>query len=119
MTVDVKNREGVVIIAVTGEIVGSDALALKHVGDEQIDATENDLKIILDYTKVSYMDSSGLGVTVAFYTHVERKGGRIVLLMNEWKTDGPAPFNSFIVMAKMSTLYDFYHSEDEAIASFS
>ena len=58
------------------------------------------------------MDSSGLGVIVATYTSIQRKGGRIALL----KIAGN--IRSLIVMAKLLTIFDRYDDEDEAVASF-
>lgn len=58
------------------------------------------------------VDSSGLGVIVAAYTSVQRKGGRIALLQVTGN------IRSLIVMAKLVTIFDRYEDEDEAIASF-
>jgi len=113
MTVDVRKREGVTILDVEGRIIGSDSLALKRIIDEQInDAEEGAVKILLNLAGVRMVDSSGLGVIVAAYTSVQRKGGRVALLQVTGN------IKSLIVMAKLVTIFDRYEDEDEAIASF-
>lgn len=113
MTVDVRNREGVTILDVEGKIIGSDSLALKHIIDEQVNAAEEGaVKILLNLEKVRMVDSSGLGVIVAAYTSVQRKGGRVALLQVTGN------IRSLIVMAKLVTIFDRYEDEDEAVASF-
>jgi len=113
MNVNIRKREGVTILDIEGRIIGSDSLALKHIIDEQINAAEaGQVKILLNLEQVRMVDSSGLGVIVAAYTSVQRKGGRIALL----KVGGN--IKSLIVMAKLMTIFDRYDDEDEAVASF-
>ncbi|MCH8290493.1 STAS domain-containing protein [Candidatus Poribacteria bacterium] len=113
MNVDIRQRDGVSILDINGRIIGSDSLVLKHIIDEQISSSEDgSINIILNMEKVRMMDSSGLGVIVATYTSIQRKGGRIALL----KIAGN--IRSLIVMAKLLTIFDRYDDEDEAVASF-
>ena len=113
MNVNIRKTEGVTILDIDGRIIGSDSLALKHIIDEQINAAEeSNVKLLLNLEKVRMVDSSGLGVIVAAYTSVQRKGGRIALL----KLSGN--IKSLIVMAKLVTIFDRYENEEEAIASF-
>lgn len=113
MNVNIRKREDVAIVDVEGRIIGADSLALKHIIDEQISAAEaGQVKLLLNLEKVRMVDSSGLGVIVAAYTSVQRKGGRIALLHVSGN------IRSLIVMAKLVTIFDRYDNEDEAIASF-
>ena len=113
MNVNIRQKEGVTILDIDGRIIGSDSLALKHLIDEQINAVEDGkAKVVLNMAKVRMMDSSGLGVIVAAYTSVQRKGGRIALL----KLGGN--IRSLIVMAKLLSIFDRYDDEEEAVASF-
>ena len=113
MNVSIRKTEGVIILDIEGRVVGSDSLALKRIIDEQINtAEEGAVKILLNLEKVRMVDSSGLGVIVAAYTSIQRKGGRIALL----KIGGN--IKSLIIMAKLVTIFDRYDDEPEAIASF-
>jgi anti-sigma B factor antagonist len=111
--VKIREREDVTILDIDGRIIGVDSLDLKHLIDEQIQAAEDGkVKILLNMKDVRMMDSSGLGVIVATYTSVQRKGGRIALL------NVGGNIKSLIVMAKLLTIFDRYDDEDEAISSF-
>ena len=113
MDVTIRKREELTILDIEGRVIGSDSLALKHIIDEQINvAEEGKAKIILNLEQVRMVDSSGLGVIVAAYTSVQRKGGRIALL------NVGGNIKSLIVMAKLMTIFDRYDDEDEAVASF-
>lgn len=113
MNINTRQRESVTILDIEGRIIGSDSLALKHIIDEQIKmAEEGKVKILLNLGKARMLDSSGLGVIVAAYTSVQRKGGRISLLQVSGN------IKSLIVMAKLVTIFDRYDDEDEAVASF-
>ena len=113
MTIDIRQKEGITILDIEGRIIGSDSLALKNIIDEQVDAAaEGDAKILLDLADVRMVDSSGLGIIVASYTSIQKKGGRIALLHPSGN------IRSLIVMAKLVTIFDRYEDEDEAIASF-
>ena len=117
MNVNIRKQEGVTILDVEGRVVGSDSLALKHIIDEEISmAEEKQVKILLNLEKVRMVDSSGLGVIVAVYTSVQRKGGRIALL----HVGGNV--KSFIVMANLGNIFDRivpqYDKLSEAVASF-
>ena len=113
MTVDIRKKEGIIILDIEGRIIGSDSLALKQIIDEQVDAAEEgDAKILLNLADVRMVDSSGLGIIVATYTVVQKKGGRIALL------HPGGNIRSLIVMAKLVTIFDRYEDEDEAVASF-
>ena len=81
MNVNIRKKEGITLLDIDGRIIGSDSLALKHIVDEQINAAEQgSVKLLLNLEQVRMVDSSGLGVIVAAYTSVQRKGGRIALL---------------------------------------
>ena len=112
MTINVREREGVIILDIEGKIIGSDSLELKDVISEKIKSMpEGEVRLLLNLGKVPMMDSSGLGVVVAAYTSVQRKKGRIALL------NAGRNIRSLIVMAKLMTIFDRYDNEDEAIAA--
>ena len=112
MNVNIRERDGIIILDVQGKIMGSDSLDLKRIIDEQIAAaTEGEVKLLLNLAKVPMMDSSGLGVVVAAYTSVQRKKGKIALL-NLGKS-----INNLIVMAKLITIFARYDDEEEAVAA--
>ena len=64
---------------------------------------------ILNLSRVSYMDSAGLGQTIAAYTSVTRRGGRVVLLNPSKQT------NQLLQIAKLVTVFDVYGDEADAL----
>lgn len=112
MTVNIRKKEGVIILDVEGKVIGSGSLELKEIISEEIKSMpEGEVRLLLDLGKVPMMDSSGLGVVVAAYTSIKRRNGRIALLK------AGKNIKSLIVMAKLMTIFDRYDDEDEAIAA--
>lgn len=116
MQVNLRHKGSITILDITGRVVGTDALALKKIIDEQVQTADNDtehgdhLNLILNLERVQMMDSSGLGVLVAAHTSIRRNDGQVVLL------NLGGNVRSLIVMAKLMTIFDCYDSEAEAIA---
>ena len=113
MNIDSRQTEGVTVLDIDGRIIGSECLALKNMIDEEISSAEDgEVKMLLNMKHVRAMDSSGLGIVIAAYTSVQRKGGRIALL------NVSGSINSLIVMSKLLTIFDRYDDEEKAIRSF-
>lgn len=68
-------------------------------------------KIVVNLAAVSYMDSSGLGETVACHTTAKNGGGAIKLVTQSKVKD-------LIVMTKLTMVFDSYDKVDDAIAAF-
>ena len=113
MNINTRQTGGVTVLDIDGRIIGSESLALKNIIDGEIDSAEDGkVKMLLNMKHVRAMDSSGLGIVIAAYTSVQRKGGRIALLHVS------GSINSLIVMSKLLTIFDRYDDEEEAIQSF-
>ena len=113
MNINTRQTGGVTVLDIDGRIIGSESLALKNIIDGEIDSAEDgEVKMLLNMKYVRAMDSSGLGIVIAAYTSVQRKGGRIALLHVS------GSINSLIVMSKLLTIFDRYDDEEEAIQSF-
>ena len=69
-------------------------------------------QILLNLGGVSYMDSSGLGALIASSVTASSNGGKIKLL-NLTKR-----LQDLLSIAKLSTVFDSYDSEAEAVGSF-
>ena len=73
---------------------------------------EGHKKLALNLSGVSYIDSSGLGETVACYTTAKGKGGEVKLV------GATARIKDLLVMTKLITVFDSYDTLDEAVAAF-
>jgi anti-sigma B factor antagonist len=74
--------------------------------------TEGHKKLVLNLSGVSYVDSSGLGETVACYTTAKGKGGEVKLV------GATVRIKELLVMTKLVTVFDSYDKLEEGIAAF-
>lgn len=69
-------------------------------------------KMIINFSKVSYLDSSGVGELVGCYTAIRHEGGDLrICCLN-------ARISSLIKMTKLNSVFAVADTEDEAIAGF-
>jgi anti-sigma B factor antagonist len=73
---------------------------------------EGHVKIVLDMRNVTYLDSAGLGMLVSKYLTACGKGGSLKLVQ-------PTVHSRYLFeITKLSTVFEIFESEDEAIRSF-
>ena len=70
------------------------------------------VKLLLDLGGVSYVDSAGLGQLVQLHATTMHHGGALKLL-NLTKR-----LSDLLVVTRLSTVFDTYENEAEALASF-
>lgn len=74
---------------------------------------QRDTKVIIDLSRVTRIDSAGLGQLMSCYSHLVRNRGAL-------KVVNPAPeIRHVLEMTGLSTLIPTFHDEDEAVRSFS
>ena len=101
----------VLVITLSGKVIGGPELVeVKDVFQKAVD--QNKKKIILDLGKVSWMDSSGLGVIVSGHTTLSRAGGSLKIL------NATKKIHELFIITKLITIFDTYSDEQEAIDSF-
>lgn len=110
MQISTRYRENIAILDVSGEIIGESRLDLNKAIQEQIDS--NRAGLILNLEEVPMMDSVGLGMLVAAYTSIARKGAKMVLL-NVGRS-----VRYLLVITKLDQIFEKYDDEDEAVESF-
>ena len=102
---------GVEIIALEGKItIGSGDTQLREVINNAVSSGKTN--ILLDLSKVTTIDSSGIGELVGSYTTVTNRGGKLKLLHL------PAKLNELLHVTQLITVFEVYESENEAVASF-
>jgi len=67
---------------------------------------------LVNMEKVKWVNSTGLGILISGYTTVKAAGGELKLLKVTERIE-----NIFIV-SKLSTVFNSYEDEDEAVRSF-
>ncbi len=69
-------------------------------------------KIVIDLSKLSYMDSTGLGELVRAYTTVKKANGNLKLASLTEKV------KDLMFMTKLLTIFENYDTVEEAAGSF-
>ena len=73
---------------------------------------ESDTEVLIDLSRVSRIDSTGLGVLMQCYCHAVKNAGALKLLRPE------APVRRVLSMTKIDSLLQTFEDEAAAIASF-
>ena len=107
LTIKVRQIGSVVVLDVAGRLVCGDVDAMRDTITRLLDTGSR--SFILNLSRVSYMDSVGLGQTIAAYTSVTRQGGRLALLNPSKQT------NLLLQIAKLVTVFDVYGDESDAL----
>jgi anti-sigma B factor antagonist len=105
--INVRQIGSVVVLDVTGRLVFGEVDEMRDTISRLLEAGSR--HFVLNLSRVSYMDSAGLGQTIAAYTSVTRRGGRVVLLNPSKQT------NQLLQIAKLVTIFDVYADESEAL----
>jgi anti-sigma B factor antagonist len=107
------NREenGVVIIEPKGKIMGGpESTELHDLLHELIDQGKN--SVVIDLSKVDWMNSTGLGLMISGLTTLRKSGGELKLANVTDK------IQSLLTITKLVTIFKSFDTVDEAIKSF-
>ena len=113
MNIALKTRQSgdVTIVDVAGRIqLGEGTSALRETLRKLVE--KDQLKILLNLGRVSYIDSSGVGELVAGFTTVTGRGGELKLLNLSKRITG------LLQITKLYTVFDVFDDEAKAIRSF-
>ena len=104
-------HQGITIIRPAGKITLGD-------GDQELGEAvrtvleQGDRKIIINLSKVSYLDSSGVGELVGCYTSIRNKGGVLRICGMNTRI-----FN-LITMTSLHSVFDVKDTEEESLTGF-
>lgn len=111
MDIEQKRIGDVVILTVNGDItMGSNATRLADTVRRELDLEHT--RLVLDLSRVRYVDSTGLGVLVEGFSATKNRGGALKLL------HVTSRINTLLVITKLLTVFECFDEEAEAIASF-
>lgn len=110
-SINQRNKQGCTILDLHGELDAHTASELESVLQDLI--AREKLKIVVNFTKLDYIASAGLGVFMAYIEDVRSEGGDIKLANMNKKV-----FNVFDLLG-FPALYDIHKDESEAIDRFS
>lgn len=101
---------GISVITLEGNLLGGpDASTLNGKLHELVDGGKK--HVVIDLKKVGFINSSGLGLLIGGITTMRNAGGSLLFANASEKITG------LITIAKLSTLFSFHPSVEEAVAS--
>ena len=109
MGIDVRQKEGVVIVKPGGNLYGPAALELKKAFDEQLANISETPLFLVDFADVTMMGSSGLGALVGAYTEIESKGGFIAIMNVDENIE------NLFIRSRLFDTFEHFNNEEEAI----
>ena len=111
MTFPTRTSEGVTILEPSGKLtIASGDIALRNTVDETMSSGSN--MILIDFRRVTRMDSSGIAELVAAFKRVTDTGGQMKLLRL------PSNIRDVLNITQIDQVFDIFDDEDEAVASF-
>lgn len=111
MKIEKRKNGGVLVLDLKGKILIGDGIdVLRDAINSAI--KEKEAKILLNFSDVPYLDSTGLGEVVRSYTSVKKEGGnvKIVNLTNKVK--------DLLSVTKLLTVFETFEDEDKAVGTF-
>jgi anti-sigma B factor antagonist len=110
MPVKTEVKNDLTVCCVEGEIDINTAPDIKKAFEKLI--AKKTPKIVINLTKVTYVDSSGLATLVEILKNMRAYGGRMRL------TNMPHKIKSLFEITKLEKLFEIIADEAEAIATF-
>jgi anti-sigma B factor antagonist len=111
MDLDLEENGAVSILVLRGQLVGTSANSFREAMDTLIESSR--LKILLDFTELSFMDSGGIGELVSGYRTMDRLGGELKILKPGKR------IQDTLTLTKLLPIFEVFEDRDTAIASFS
>jgi len=112
MKLSTRKMANVIIIDVDGKIVlGEGDVEIKKTVDNLLE--RGNKNFLLNLAKVPYLDSAGLGEIIRCFTALRRSGGNFKLLSPNRR------IIDLLTITKLLDVFDTYHNEAVAVASFS
>lgn len=111
MSIKEKMYGDIAVLAIKGNLMGEPDTT--GVRDKIYSLLQDDVKkIVLDLSKVKWVNSSGLGTLIAALTSVKNKGGEMKLASVTDKVE------SLFMITQLIKVFKTYENVDRAIASF-
>jgi anti-sigma B factor antagonist len=110
MSFTVKKHGDVTILEVEGTLIVGNRQELKQKVLDELEAGTR--KVLVDFDRTTYIDSSGLGVLVSLAKKIRELGGdlRLANLNDDLQT--------LFELTKLDTLFQISESRDRALESF-
>jgi anti-sigma B factor antagonist len=105
-----KDASGVAVLQVEGQLIVGNRQELKELVQAALDNGER--RLLIDFSRTGYIDSSGLGALVSISKKIREAGGELRLSgLNE-------DLRSLFELTKLDTLFAIAETPQQALASF-
>jgi len=110
--IDRSKDEAIAILAVEGKLAGLEGRSA--IQDKVREALKQNKKnIVVDLSRVSWVDSTGLGELIASLSSASKNDGKLVLAQIQ------APVQSLLNMTNLTEIFETYETVDEAVKALS
>lgn len=111
MSFNVSERYNCAVIEFKGNVMGGpDAVSLNEKLHELIE--KNNTNVVVNLSKVKFMNSSGLGMMIGALTTMRKAGGDLRI------ANATDKIESLLIITKLITVFKHFKSLDEAVDSF-
>ena len=110
MEISQREKDGITILDIQGEIDLYNAPEIKDIIQKLIEAQK--YNVIINLEKVSYIDSSGIGALISSLSNLKKYQGGLKII-NVY-----ASVKKVFELTKLTSFFDIYESEGEALAKF-
>jgi anti-sigma B factor antagonist len=110
LEIQADEREGVVVLALRGRLTVGESPALRERVNQFAASGQN--RVVMDLSQVEYIDSTGLGNLVIYYTSL-KKGGGALKLVNPNKRN-----IELLLLTKLHTIFEVFTDVQDAVNSF-
>jgi anti-sigma B factor antagonist len=105
-----KGRGGATVVEVDGQLIVGNRHELKDLIQSALDSGER--RLLIDFSRTGYIDSSGLGALVSISKRIREAGGELRLAgLND-------DLRSLFELTKLDTLFTISETPEQALASF-
>jgi anti-sigma B factor antagonist len=106
-----REQGGVVVLEPKGKIMGGPDATVLHDKIHELIAQKK-LKVVIDLSKVDWMNSTGLGILIAGLTTMRDNQGELKLAAVTDKIE------SLLTITKLITVFESHDTVEQAIGSF-
>jgi anti-sigma B factor antagonist len=106
----IKGRGGVTVVEVDGQLIVGNRHELKDMIQAALDRGER--KLLVDFSRTGYIDSSGLGALVSVSKRIREASGELRLAGHN------DDLRSLFELTKLDTLFTITETPEQALATF-
>lgn len=110
MEINQRSKGETVVLDISGEIDLYNAPEIKDIINQLIE--EQKYCVVINLEKVSYIDSSGIGALISSLSNLKKYQGGLKII-NVY-----ASVRKVFELTKLTSFFEIFDSEDEAVASF-